>query len=113
KYHQRWFHHQGEVRHDAVDVLVKLVAPPPQQAIPVLHRHRGMTQVVVFARSHPDDLGGALEGLPKKRPVPKDFTLQLQGREGAGLRIQQLQIQIARNLTQTALEKATDWTVDR
>ncbi len=39
-----------------MDVLVELVAPPAEQAVPVLDAHRGVAQVVILHRGDADDL---------------------------------------------------------
>ena len=51
---------------------MELVAGVAQQAVPVLHRDRGLAEVVVLHRRDADDLGGLAEGAVEHLPGVRD-----------------------------------------
>ena len=68
-------HEGGKVGDRGVDVLVKSVSSPAENAVPVLHGGGVFGQVVVLGHGHVDDLVGLDEGR-ENGPLVEHFALQ-------------------------------------
>jgi hypothetical protein len=66
-----------------VNGLMELIAPAAEQAVPILHAHRGVTQVVIFDRRDTDDLVRFFERFPENGPRAQGLLFSRIGFAGA------------------------------